>query len=98
MSRCLLSGDVWGGTRYIGNREAAGETGPCMRGLASSTSPLSPGSKRPRVTFPILLGQAALAQLVERLTRNEKVESSILSGGSRNPDGCVPPRHQRFVG
>ena len=85
MGRCLLSGDVWGGTRYIGNREAAGETGPCMRGLASCTSPLSPGSKRPRVTFPILLWQAALAQLVERLTRNEKVESSILSGGSKRP-------------
>ena len=31
------------------------------------------------------LGQAALAQLVERLTRNEKVESSILSGGSVLP-------------
>ena len=28
-----------------------------------------------------LMGHAALAQLVERLTRNEKVESSILSGG-----------------
>lgn len=29
-----------------------------------------------------LLGLAALAQLVERLTRNEKVEGSIPSGGS----------------
>ena len=37
---------------------------------------------------------AALAQSAERLTRNEKVESSILSGGSRArpvTSGFVPP-------
>ena len=33
------------------------------------------------------LGRAALAQSVERLTRNEKVVSSILTGGSTKPPG-----------
>ncbi len=34
---------------------------------------------------PILRGLAALAQLVERLTRNEKVAGSIPAGGSTGP-------------
>ena len=33
------------------------------------------------------LDRAALAQSVERLTRNEKVVSSILTGGSTKPPG-----------
>lgn len=44
-----------------------------------------------------LQGLAALAQLVERLTRNEKVEGSIPSGGSKNPAlfRVSSPRHKR---
>ena len=38
----------------------------------------------------MLLGQiATLAQSVERLTRNEKVDSSILSSGSLKPIFCL---------
>ena len=64
----------------------AGVTELMIKGFGSPATAESPGTQWWGISL-YFGGQAALAQLVERLTRNEKVESSILSGGSRNPDG-----------
>jgi hypothetical protein len=67
----------------------------CFLPLACGAGERSERSGELQLAWGCPLGLAALAQLVERLTRNEKVESSILSGGSSKSLDS-PVHHHNF--
>ncbi len=72
------------GDSFFGRAHSPDSTGRADSGAAGHAGTLVFRSGR-----SILQGLAALAQSVERLTRNEKVISSILIGGSIFPRVCL---------